>query len=51
MGEKDVPTAPLSIGENRRSLAAAIIKLLRWHQPLFNSGADISKAKKKWKSL
>ena len=43
IGEKDVRTPPLSIGENRRSLAVAVVELLNLHPPLFNSGADNSK--------
>ncbi len=39
--EKDVRTPLLSIGENRRSLAIAVVELLSLHPPLSNSGADI----------
>jgi hypothetical protein len=41
IGEKDVRTPPLSIGENRRSLPLAVVELLNLHPPLFNSSADI----------
>ena len=42
MREKDVPIPSLSIGENRRSLPLVVVELFNLHQPLFNSGADIS---------
>ncbi len=41
-GKKDVRLSPLSIGENRRSLAIAVVELLNLHPPRSNSGADIS---------
>ncbi len=37
-----MPQSPLSISENRRSLAVAVVELLHLHPPLFNSGADIN---------
>jgi hypothetical protein len=29
IGEKDVPLSPLSIGENRRSLAGAVVEIFK----------------------
>ncbi len=40
-GEKYVPLSPLSIGENRRSLAVVVVELLNLYPPLSNSGVDI----------
>jgi len=40
IGEKDVRTPPLSIAENRTSLAVAVLELLSLHPPLFISGAE-----------
>jgi hypothetical protein len=40
--QKDIRRSPLSNGETRRSLALAVLQLLKLRQPLFNSGADIS---------
>jgi hypothetical protein len=40
--QKDIRRCPLSDGETRRSLALAVLQLLKLRTPLFNSGADIS---------
>jgi len=42
IGKKDVHLSPLSIGENLRSLAIAVVELLDLRSTLSNSGADIS---------
>jgi hypothetical protein len=41
-GKKDIPTSYLSIGENCRFLAVAVIELLRLHPSLFHTCAGIS---------
>ncbi len=40
--QKDIRRSLLSNGETRRSLALAVLQLLKLQQPLSNSGADIS---------
>jgi hypothetical protein len=39
---KDVPLSPLSIGENRRSLAGAVVEIFKKQWSAFKSGTDFS---------
>ena len=45
IGVKDVPQSSLSIGENRRSLAGAVVEIFKKQWSAFKSGTDITSRK------